>query len=268
MKLFYIFFSLLLYNIFRNDRKFLVIVNLHWNIFSGIDFWRKIYIPYFKKYFKYKTEFVFYSPSEVKNLSIKSNHLKPNGYYSQHTISIAYEENKKNYIGYIFMNDDSFVNPILFNKYNLKYPLVETTGISGMKSKWQWIKMKNKNGIRNIDAINDFLKEICVENKYRKNKICKYKDKYITYHGWSDFMYIPRKFIKEFVYLENKSFKYKVFLEMMMNTIIQAFPYNLIKNKCFYRNDNKMLNTCVHVHPVKYSKVHIRKNVYEFLKQF
>jgi hypothetical protein len=114
--------------------RFLVIYNFHWSKHTGtIHHIRELYLPYLRRWLKYPFDVVFYAPEAFPDLGIASNDLSDNGFFSPYTFTLAYRHRSRDYTGYIFLNDDSVLDPILFNKHNLNEIATEDAKIKRVK---------------------------------------------------------------------------------------------------------------------------------------
>ena len=89
--------------------------------------------------------------------------------------------------------------------------------------------------------MNPSISKLCVYNRSQLRK------------GWGDFFYVPKSLISRFLKIEDVMFKHQVFLESAVPFIMNCLNATIISN-C---NHGKMLQreTCVHLHPVKYSRM-------------
>lgn len=235
-----------------SEKKILLIINFAWHKYENTHFLNNVYIPFFRKYFKFKCDVIYFGPKKSTMYNINSYNLPENGFYSYKSLIMAYEQNK-HYYGYLYINDDGFLNPFLINIYNFTKIIIESIHyINTTNNIWPFIKRKNEYNISYYTSLNVVVRQICMNKKYISSKLCKaYNPPYII-GGWSDFFYIPSSNIKEVVCLMKIFLQNLVFLESTITTISQLFDYEVLWKKC---NLNKLyfLYTCPYVHPVKYS---------------
>lgn len=246
-----------------NSNKILMIYNFHWTNYSSFSFLSSHYLPYFKKYFKFQVDVVFYGPVEDTNRGIRCNGLKTGGFFSYYSFIKAINDTKKKYYGYLFLNDDSFVNPFILNFMNLDEMILETVDFT---KSWIWNKEYRKEN-------NNFLNEICSSNKYSSIN-CSNKEN-IKRHGWSDFFYVPFKHVKEVKSIFEVAFKHNLYLEFVITQTFQFFNFSCAGHCTFFEMHTNINSTiiekefeykmfCCHIHPLKYSSKQVRKNMHKF----
>ena len=108
--------------------------------------------------------------------------------------------------------------------------------------------MNNELGIRYPTALKSAMEDAS-HNEYAK-KHCPYYSNQV-YKGWSDFFYVPAKHMPFFSFMEALFFQRRSFLELTVPNLMACLDPQFIVN-C---NHGYMprINTCVHVHPVKFS---------------
>lgn len=243
---------------------YLFIFNYHWNNYVSYPFIKDTYIPYIRKTFKYKCKFVFYGPKKSNIYPIKGNDLEENGVYSYYTLVKAYNDTNVEYDGYFLLNDDSFFDPIVFNKINisLDYTIVEGMGtFAANHTEWLWPAAYNYKGITFRQAYTNVRNKICSENFTRYFKLCSF-DINRNFHGYADFFYVPNSLIKDYVYLFDLAYKEGMFLEMAVNSLIYNSDFQELGKKCFSIHE---LGSCPHVHPVKFSYYENRRVVGNYI---
>lgn len=248
-KYYKIYFSWIVPNILQiNPRRYLIIVNFHWPRYNVID--RVIRnVIFFQKYFKYQSEYICIGPQDNYNgIRVYNNSLPPNGFYSYYSFNIAIKHRGNSYYGYIFMNDDSLLNPFVFNRIDLNLPFGASFGINSNKNVW-WNPNKNRFGISFWEAQNNFINEI-LKHGIVKHNITRYS-------GYSDFFYVTNKYVNFFCQMFYYACKNGVFLEMAIPTTLHSINESYSIPECnhgfnkSYRCFLFDLNRCPHIHPIK-----------------
>lgn len=259
----------------NKSNKILMIYNYHWSNYSSWSFIMIHYLPYFRNHFKYQTDVVFYGPQKDNVRGIKDNGLEPNGYYSYYTFVQAINNVNENYLGYLFLNDDSYINPFTLNNINFDSILMESYGSN--EDGWGWINRTNANGKTFLESDKDFLGEICLYRKPSDNMSCENK-KQLFRIGWSDFFYIPAKYSVDVKYIFEVAYKHRVFLEMAIPQTFQFFNFSCTEHcyleKIYTKTYSFLVGSlfkdylsCIHIHPIKYSNKLVRKHMIDFFAQ-
>lgn len=264
-----VIFLFTIYSYLHISERYLFVFNFHWIKYGCFDFINNVYIPYIRRTFHHRCNFVFYGPSKSDKYPIKYNGLKENGYYSYYTIVQAYYDEKSIYSGYFLLNDDSFFDPVVFFRkgYNLTIPIIEGIGfISNNISSWSWPKKVNYKGITFRQAYLNFIQNICQKKsiyglKYANSRLCSF-DRKRNIGGYADFLYIPHSYITDYIILFDLAYKEGMFLEMAVSTISYMFKYVTLGKKCYYIN---LIGICPHVHPIKFSNKNNRDIVYRYI---
>lgn len=264
-----VIFLLIIYPYSNTSKSYLFVFNFHWIKYSCFNYINNVYIPYIKRNFHHKCNFVFYGPNKSNIYPIKYNGLKENGFYSYYTIVKAYYDESTIYDGYFLLNDDSFFDPIVFFKkgYNLTLPIIEAIGfMSSNLSSWSWPKKINYRGITFRQAFLNFIQNICQRKsiyglKYSHCRLCNFNIN-INIGGYADFFYIPYSYISDYIILFDLAYKEGMFLEMAVSTIAYMFKYVTLGKKCYYIN---LLGSCPHIHPIKFSSKRNRDIVQKYI---
>lgn len=264
-----VIFLLVVFTYLKIPQRYLFVFNFHWIKYGCFNFINNVYIPYIRKHFHHKCNFVFYGPNRSDIYPIKYNGLKENGYYSYYTIVKAYYDESTIYDGYFLLNDDSFFDPIVFyNKgYNLSIPIIEGIGFMlNNLSTWSWPKKINYRGITFRQAFLNFMQNICQRKsiyglKYSHCRLCNFNIN-INIGGYADFFYIPHSYIRDYIILFDLAYKEGMFLEMAVSTISYMFKYVTLGKKCYYIN---LLGSCPHIHPIKFSSIRNRETVFKYI---
>jgi hypothetical protein len=245
---------------------FLVIYNFHWSDHTGtIRHIRELYLPYLRRWLKYPFDVVFYAPKAFPDLGIASNNLSDNGFYSPYTFTVAYRNRSRNYAGYIFLNDDSILDPILFNKHNLSKIAVEDSKLMhelDRYNNWYWIEhLPGRIGWRTLQ---DWFQEVC-GSKFSYLPMCKTYQRGDHYYGYADFFYIPHAYAETVADLAEICAHKHVFLEMCVPTIAGNFPFIAIgRFESRYNWSVALYGRIPYFHPVKLS---VARNIAD-LQQF
>lgn len=247
----------------RNSNKhYLIVVNYHWNKYNNAVFLRSQVYKEFNKLFPYSFDLILLGPRENTILKVLNHGLKVGGEYSYYTLTIAYHMTKdiREYDGYFFVNDDAFIEPRRIQNYDLIYSFHEPTRQYSYNPKWIWDRKANENGLSFSDA---FKNAIDMVNNSTYKTICNLSNPVNLRRALQDFFYISKKDIKSYVDLSEIFYKNRVFLEVAAPTINYCLSNQSIVtcNHHFWPN----AENCVHYHPVKMSKPHIRELVMDYI---
>ena len=249
---------------FRNNKKedtrdmrdyltkkiYLMVINYHHNNYSSAVFIRNVIYNLFALYYPYDFDSLLVGPHTDSNLRVLHNGLPTRGYYSYHSVTVAFNTFSPQcgyiYSGYFLANDDSCLQPTFLGQENHNLAMAESWRIWSNKTHWMWNWKLNCHNIPFSQAFLDAVDEI------DSNKLCDFNKTQLRM-GWGDFFYVPKSLISKFLMVENVMFKHQVFLESAVPFIMNCLNATIISN-C---NHGKMLQrlSCVHLHPVKYSRI-------------
>jgi hypothetical protein len=143
--------------------RLLIIYNFHWSDrVSSIVPIRQFYLPYLQRSLKYPSDVVFYAPRAFPGLGILSNGLQDNGYFSIETFTVAYLSRSREYLGYLFLNDDGIIDPFLFNGHNFSKIALETAELQhGPSVNWGWYSNVLRPGRSGWMCLQSWFKDVC-----------------------------------------------------------------------------------------------------------
>ena len=232
---------------------YLFVVNFHFPMYNYSSFIEKEIYGNFALRYPYDFDLVMFGPTMDVENGIISNGLPIAGYYSYHTMAVAINlfppHEGYNYAGYFLANDDSCLQPTFLGREDHRRAMRERVSAWKNNASWMWNAMRNRNHttfarafLDAVDAINEdpTLASMCKLDKANLKK------------GWGDFFYFPRSFVSSFLRLETILFNKGVFLENAVPILLMCADAVTIDD-C---NHGPMPNrkTCVHLHPVKFSK--------------
>jgi hypothetical protein len=231
-------------------KKILLVFQFHWPSYHNqLIFIRSKYLPLFRAGFRFPVDCVFYGPVANYEEGVLSYGLRPNGYYSSHTLSLAIQ-NLPGYRGYIQLNDDSFLNPYLLNFHDFTRVLIQPLRDWRRARNWPWIYRPNVRRVPAYQALMNMISGICSTAKYNRSALC-FRPRRQIYFGFADFFYIPKEYSRPYVELEAYCMKHWVFLELCVPTVASISKLSL-QRYCRW-GTNESLLTCLYLHPVKYS---------------
>lgn len=240
------------YSEYKKKEIVLFVVNFHFILYSGAPFIEHEYFPEFAKHYKYDFDVIMIGPSANNENNIVVNRLPEKGYYSYHSLVVAYSllspTKGFHYKGYFLMNDDSCVDPTLLNTYDHSSNLGEHKNEWTRSRPWMWNVMKNQDGVLFPDALFNAMKQF--ESDEEVTKRCPFYQNR-TFVGWSDFFYVCERDMPFFLKLEEAMYKHLSFLELAVPNILACLNTTEVID-CNHGNMPQIEN-CVHVHPVKYS---------------
>lgn len=248
-----------------------MIFNFHWySNYTGLEFIKEQYIPFFKRCCRHALDVVIYGPKEDKDRGVFSNYLPENGWFSYKTLQMAYERNV-GYDGYLFLNDDSFVNPIMFDQHNPDKILAEAVSRKPMNgSRWSWPHRRH-NGSTFIERMKMAENDVC-RGFGRDLHMCRtnVRHHWITM-GRADMVYYPARYMPILVPFLKTCLEHSAFLEMCVPAFTANFPYVAVPNchRPMYRHNS---THCGYNHPVKYGAKYAdnrkrMKDVFEWIEK-
>lgn len=241
-------------NDYSAKKVFLIVVNYHHNNYSSAVFIRNVIYNLFALYYPYDFDLLLIGPRTNINQNVLGNELPTRGYYSYHSLTVAYNtfppQCGYRYSGYFLANDDSCLQPKFLGLENHNRAMAESWFKWTNKTHWMWNWKINSHNISFSQAFFEALDEIDMNPSI--SKLCVYNRSQLR-KGWGDFFYVPKSLISRFLKIEDVMFKHQVFLESAVPFIMNCLNATIISN-C---NHGKMLQreTCVHLHPVKYSRM-------------
>ena len=151
------------------------------------------------------------------------------------------------YDSFVFMNDDSYVDPIFLLSYPLDMSLIEPSKAVSLSERWIWYKKKNIKNVPNAVAFGNAIEVLKNDPKWNK---CQFSKPASKRRGFADFFVISKNDIQDYYEMSSVMIHHYVFLELAAPTI----NYCLTKKFIDDCNHGRMKNrrTCVHMHPVKY----------------
>ena len=234
---------------------YLFIVNFHWVNYRQVPFIRNTFFPKFLSHFQSDFDVVIVGPKTNEERLVIGNGLPQGGYYSYYGMPYIYhllcEEHSCDYDGFLFMNDDSYIDAQFLRTYNLSKSWSEPSVICNPRKngKWRWPFNKNNAGVPFYIAYENATRTL---RKEKVGELCNFNNVNNNRRGYSDAFYLARKDVKVFNRIATVMFENSVFLEMATPSAMWCVTHSFFID-C---NHGKMKNrqTCVHMHPVKYSK--------------
>ena len=228
---------------------YLFIVNFHWVNYRQVPFIRDTYFPKFLSYFQSDFDVVIVGPKTNEERLVIGNGLPQGGYYSYYGMPYIYhllcEQRSCNYDGFLFMNDDSYIDPQFLKSYNLSMSWSEPSVVCNPRrnGRWRWPFNKNNVGIPFYIAYENAIKTL---QREEVGKLCNFKNVDNNRRGYSDAFYLARKDVKVFNRIATVMFENSVFLEMATPSAMWCVTHSFF-NDC---NHGRMKNreTCVHMH--------------------
>ena len=237
---------------------FLFVVNFHEPRYAPVPFLDRVYFPAFRNRFLFDFDVVYLGPEKNNSMKVINNHLPYYGHLSYYSLSYMYKElcvkESCNYVGFMLMNDDSYVDPKFLLDYDLTQSWFEPSVKMNFNQYWMWYKTKNSDGKTYLEAYNNSLNILMKNERWKK---CRFDLENNRQRGLADFVYVAKKDIADWIAMVDVMYSNKVFLEMAIPTV----------NWCISRkpiidcNHGRMLakHTCVHMHPVKYRQPNMKE---------
>ena len=230
--------------------KLLFVVNFHEPRYESIPFLESTFFPAFRVRFPVDFDVVFLGPWEDKKHLVIPNHIPIHGHLSYHSLWVAYNllcvAEQCKYFGFLFMNDDSYVDPQFLMQYDLTQSWTEGSQQIVVNRRWMWYTKKNDKGVLYKDAFSNAIKEL---QQSPWNERCHFENTVNHRRGMADFFYIVATDMPAYYAISFVMKKHRVFLEMAAPTVNWCLTHNKVDN-C---NHGPMKNrrTCVHMHTVK-----------------
>ena len=239
---------------YKKKKVYLFVVNFHFDFYSNIPFLESEFFPTFAEYFDSDFDVVMIGPDFNRNYTVISADIPRGGYYSYHSVTVALNcfprQAGFDYAGVMLMNDDSCIHPVFLNKHNISNTSIfESSSHWGPNIGWMWNNMRNQHSVLFKDAFVNAMKELNTIPAIQQ--LCELNETKL-YKGWSDFFYVTKKDIPNFLLMEQVFFKHRVFLENAVPTTMMCLKAEKIIN-CNHGSMPK-IKQCLHVHPMKFSK--------------
>lgn len=242
---------------FDTTDSILFIMNFHYNNYTPVHFIETGYFKEFSRRFKYSVDLVLVGPIEDESKGVYGTGTPRMGFYSYHSFSYAYDlfnpRRGFSYYGFMFLNDDSCLNPWVLNTlpFNVSYsewgrkPVHNTTN-------WKFVTFKNTYGITNYQAVTEALKEMNDRNLH-----CgPYHVISHPYCARGDFFYVYRRHSLLIREIFQTMYKYRVFLEIAVPTALESVNASEITSCNHFQRFYKY--SCGHYHPTKFSNMQMR----------
>lgn len=255
-----------------SNSTFLFIVNYHFSKYGSYSFLEKEYFPRFATLFPYDFDVVYIGPTYSPFHRIFQNTYSTHGKYSYHSFRIALDLFPRSegfvYRSYVFMNDDSYVDPLFLSTYDLDRSWGEGGTPLRRDSPDDWHTELNLRGIPFSQAYMEALDELSGDPMI--NDRCHMDRPFHHVKGWGDFFIVSKGDLDLFLRMEEVMIKHQVFLEYAVANIIFCLNSEILIDCNHKYMENR--TRCVHIHPVKYSQEAMReygikrlqhKNMYE-----
>jgi hypothetical protein len=208
---------------------------------------------------------VFYAPSAFPELGIESNSLPERGAFSPQSFAVAYRNRRRDYTGYILLNDDSIIDPFLLNEHDLDRVGCEDTFVGRNSRLGFWDNWRIYGGVTGWERQQNWYADICNDTRYSWMQTCRIYAKGGHGEGMADFFYVPGVHARLFAELVEKCTEHHVWLERCVASISISFPFvNLGRLWTRYNWSGHPKDHIAHYHPVKFSN----PLSVEFLKRF
>lgn len=200
----------------RAPPRVLFVVNFHWTRVATLAVCKNLLENIFAHYFNTPFDVVFVGPGEGSE-GVLGNGLPENGYYSYHSLTVAYAR-YPTYDGYFLINDDALLVQSKFEAerflWRWYYPFAVGEPGRACQVKplfpWSW------NALSCRQALGAFT-EMCGDQFTTQ---C--GGRHALYSGQADMYYVPARLMGRYVSWATVFLKYKVFLEIAVPTILKA----------------------------------------------
>ena len=235
---------------FTTVSKFLFVVNFHYPMYEAVSFLDTIFFPAYRKQFPFDFDVVIVGPQSDQEYQVIGNGTPSAGHYSYWSLWMVYHQlcvvESCSYKGFVYMNDDSYVDPLFLASYDLSQSWIEPTKMIDFSVRWDWHKRKNIAGVLFPNAYINAIKNL---QNTEIGKKCHFENDTNLRRGYADFYYITKKDMPIYYKLIPEMKRQYVFLEMAAPTVNWCITHNFVIN-CNH-DGRKEIRTCLHVHPVK-----------------
>lgn len=242
---------------FNTTDTILFIVNFHYFNYTPVHFIEHRSFIEFSKRFKYSVDLIFVGAVESEAIGVYGTGVPIMGFYSYRSYMNAYDlfnsRQGFNYYGFMFLNDDSCLNPWVLNTLPFNVSYYERIGELYESNRWKFTSYKNTFGITNFEAVTLALEEL---NRYDVHS-GPYHVTTQPYWGRGDFFYVYRRhsqFVRDIL---QTMYEYRVFLEIAVPTAVAMVNGSGIPN-CNHIG-RLFVRTCAHIHPTKFSNMLMRQ---------
>lgn len=257
---------------YPSNSTLLFIVNFHFSQYGSHSFLEKEFFPRFAELFPYDFDIVYIGAAYSHVRRIFQNTYTKSGQYSYHSFRIVTDLFPRSegfvYRSYVFMNDDSYVDPLFLATYDLDRSWSEGGSPLRIDFTDNWHGRLNVRGIPFSQAFMEAMDELSGDPTI--NDRCHMDDPFRHVKGWADFFIISPRDLDLFLRMEEVMIRHQVFLEYAVVNLISCLnPEHIIDCNHMLMEDR---TRCVHIHPVKYSQQYMReyainrlqhKNMYE-----
>lgn len=238
--------------------KILFVVNFHEPRYEPVSFLDKEYFPAFRDHFLIDFDVVYVGPVRNNRARVMGSGLPYYGHFSYYSLVYAYRElcvkQQCDYVGFLLMNDDSYVDPLYLIHYDLTTSWGEPSAVMQYGTRWKWFNYMNTQKKTYKAA---FLESIEALKKDKRWEKCHFERGENIRRGYADFLYLTKNDIDEWCAMADVMYRHRVFLEMAVPTMNWCVTHRAIVD-C---NHGKMKarHVCVHMHPVKYRQPRMKE---------
>ena len=211
-------------------------------------------------YNKYFPNIIFIYPNNSPENNITSCNESERGYYSYICFKKIYLK-YPNYKGYLYINDDLFLKVWEITNFNFSIPWINQ--FYPLNKKWDHYSECYP------------LYNIIEKNEEWKNNIIKFNGYFEVVFGMSDFYYLPNYYASKIIYIFDKMYKSKIFLECAIPNsmgILLSSKYQIIFIRALWGNQRKKAINYLYsqynqitIHPIKLSNETSREKVFQYI---
>lgn len=192
--------------------RILLVINYNHAHYESVDFLQHLYGTYF-------TNIIFYGPVQGKNIHV-CNHSA--GYFSYKGLADAMQL-YPDYDGYLWVHDDCIINPWQLQRFDFNNIIVSgltrANLTNGTNAVTNWVWWKKAIGFLAIKRVYETLKPEFLQNlESNVGKNC-------VAWGYSDLVYIPKRYADAFITLSNNCELNNVFLEIAIPSICASIAH-------------------------------------------
>lgn len=238
------------YRFNQSKKRYLFVVNYHWDFFSTTTFIRNTLYKRINELFPIDFDVLCMGPIFDGKNKVVNHRLRIGGEYSFYSVVRAYQflRGYYDYDGYFFINDDAFVDPIRLKEYDFTRSFHEPTRQYQWGQYWSWNVLKNELKVGYPQAFRTAIDE--VRSIPELEGRCNLSDEINHRRGLQDFFFVVASDMPMFIKLADVFYKHRAFLEMAAPTINWCLSHQPIIT-CNHHNWPNV-TTCAHLHPIKF----------------
>jgi hypothetical protein len=217
---------------------------------------RNLYLPYLRRWLKFPFDVTFYSPYDIPYLNVHGNGAPDNTFFSTRTFVLGYRNHEPIYTGYLFLSENTLLDPFRFNQHNFrKVGLESPTFYHGYSNDWEWYNYPALPGKTSWAALQEWFYDTCNSSDFSWLPMCKAYENGRHYRSFADCFYVPVSCASFFADLIERCVIKNVLPDLCIPNVGTNFGWNSLKRfETRMGFPEKMFGSAVHFHPVPLSR--------------